>query len=75
MDLLTEREKQKAKELLDELTGPRTTDLPLSSGLGPEGLADWNFRANTFLIFTACRHPFIIFEAPAVEDAQGASGV
>ena len=57
MDLLSERltelEKQRAKELLDEL-----------SGIGPEELLDWNIRANTFLVFTACRHPSIIFEAP-----------
>lgn len=49
---LTEQEKQRAKELLDEL-----------SGIGPEELPDWNIRANTFLVFTACRYPKAIFEA------------
>ena len=50
LDRLTEREKHRAKELLDEL-----------SELGPEELPEWNFRANTFLVFAMCRHPFIIF--------------
>lgn len=51
---LTEREKQKAKELLDEL-----------NELGPEGLVDWNIRAHTLLVFISMRKPQIFFEAPA----------
>ena len=48
---LNEWEKQKAEELLDEL-----------NELGPEGLADWNIRANTLLVFMAARNPQAIFE-------------
>lgn len=44
---ITEQEKQKAKELLDEL-----------NEIGPDGLEDWNIRAKTFLVFTAARNPF-----------------
>lgn len=43
----TEQEKRKAKELLDEL-----------NEIGPDGLEDWNIRAQTFLVFTAARNPF-----------------
>ena len=46
MDLLTEQEKQKAEELLDEL-----------NELGPDDLEGWNIRAETFLVFIACKNP------------------
>ena len=48
---LNEWEKQKAKELLDEL-----------SEIGPEKLPDWNIRAQTVLVFIAMRNPDLIFE-------------
>ncbi|GAH47550.1 unnamed protein product [marine sediment metagenome] len=43
---MTEREKHKAKELLDEL-----------NEIGPDDLPDWNIRAQTFLVFMAIRNP------------------
>ncbi len=49
---LNEWEKQKAKELLDELLG-----------LGPEDLPDWNIRAKTLMVFIAMRNTGIFFEA------------
>jgi len=47
---LTEKEKHKAEELLDEL-----------KELGPDGLPDWNIRANTLLVFIAMRNPELVF--------------
>ena len=49
---LNEWEKQKAKELLDELPG-----------LGPQELADWNIEAHTLLVFIAMRNPDLVFKA------------
>ena len=49
---LTEIEKQQAKELLDELDEQK----------GPEGLADWNIRAQTLLVFIACRKAEAFFQ-------------
>lgn len=50
---LTEKEKQKAKELLDELNEIK----------GPKDLSDWNIRAQTLIVFIAMRNPDSIFEA------------
>lgn len=52
MSELTEQEKQKAKELLEEL-----------NETGPEGLPDWNIKAHTLLVFIAMRNPDLLFEA------------
>jgi len=48
---LTEQEKQKAKDLLEEL-----------SETVPEGLPDWNIGAQTLLVFIAMRHAELFFE-------------
>jgi len=29
--------------------------------LGPDGLPDWNIRANTLLVFIAMRNPELVF--------------
>lgn len=43
---LTEIEKQKARELLDELNDIK----------GPGGLPNWNIKAQTLLVFIAARN-------------------
>lgn len=50
---LTELEKRKVKELLDELDRIK----------GPDELPDWNIRAQTLLIFIAMRNPDLVIEA------------
>ena len=50
-ETLNKWEKQKAKELLDELTE-----------LGPEELPGWNIKAKTLLVFIAMRNPGLCLE-------------
>lgn len=57
---LTETEKQKAAELLEELAeikGPGTA------------LENWNIRAQTLLVFIVMRNPELVFEANITNEA------
>ena len=45
MEDLTQSDKARAKSLLKELEEIK----------GPEGLLDWNIKAQTFLVFTAAK--------------------
>ncbi len=49
---INKQEKQKVKELLDELTE-----------LGPQELSDWNIKARMLLVFIAMRNPDLVIEA------------
>jgi hypothetical protein len=52
--ILTKEEKQKAAELLDELTETK----------GPgRDLENWTIRAKTLLVFIVMRNPELIFDA------------
>lgn len=50
---LTEFERKKVKELLNELDQMK----------GPEKLPDWNIRAQTLLVFITARKPDLILKA------------
>lgn len=50
---LTELEKKKVQELLNEIDQIKK----------PQELPDWNIRAQTLLIFIAMRNPDLLFEA------------